>query len=220
VTFVLDRAGITGDDGASHNGMWDMAMLRIVPGVHLAAPRDEATLRAALRAAVDVDDAPSVVRYPKGSVGDPIPALDTTDGVDVIGRETQPASADGVAARRVLVVGIGSMATTALEVSSILSAHGLDTTVASPTWVLPMPSMLVKMTGEHDLVVTIEDGLAEGGIGALLGERAAQAGVRTPVHTVGLPSAFLDHATRDQIVTANRLTAPDIARDVLDLLAR
>jgi 1-deoxy-D-xylulose-5-phosphate synthase len=220
VTFVLDRAGITGDDGASHNGMWDMAMLRIVPGVHLAAPRDEATLRAALRAAVDVDDAPSVVRYPKGSVGDPIPALDTTDGVDVIGRETQPVSADGVAARRVLVVGIGSMATTALEVSSILSAHGLDTTVASPTWVLPMPSMLVKMTGEHDLVVTIEDGLAEGGIGALLGERAAQAGVRTPVHTVGLPSAFLDHATRDQIVTANRLTAPDIARDVLDLLAR
>ena len=220
VTFVLDRAGITGDDGASHNGMWDMAMLRIVPGVHLAAPRDEATLRAALRAAVDVDDAPSVVRYPKGSVGDPIPALDTTDGVDVIGRETQPASADGVAARRVLVVGLGSMATTALEVSSILSAHGLDTTVASPTWVLPMPSMLVKMTGEHDLVVTIEDGLAEGGIGALLGERAAQAGVRTPVHTVGLPSAFLDHATRDQIVTANRLTAPDIARDVLDLLAR
>ncbi len=220
VTFVLDRAGITGDDGASHNGMWDMAMLRIVPGVHLAAPRDEATLRAALRAAVDVDDAPSVVRYPKGSVGDPIPALDTTDGVDVIGRETQPASADGVAARRVLVVGIGSMATTALEVSSILSAHGLDTTVASPTWVLPMPSMLVKMTGEHDLVVTIEDGLAEGGIGALLGERSAQAGVRTPVHTVGLPSAFLDHATRDQIVTANRLTAPDIARDVLDLLAR
>ncbi|MBF0722872.1 1-deoxy-D-xylulose-5-phosphate synthase [Sanguibacter inulinus] len=220
VTFVLDRAGITGDDGASHNGMWDMAMLRIVPGVHLAAPRDEATLRAALRAAVDVDDAPSVVRYPKGSVGDPIPALDTTDGVDVIGRETQPASADGVAARKVLVVGIGSMATTALEVSSILSAHGLDTTVASPTWVLPMPSMLVKMTGEHDLVVTIEDGLAEGGIGALLGERAAQAGVRTPVHTVGLPSAFLDHATRDQIVTANRLTAPDIARDVLDLLAR
>lgn len=220
VTFVLDRAGITGDDGASHNGMWDMAMLRIVPGVHLAAPRDEATLRAALRAAVDVDDAPSVVRYPKGSVGDPIPALDTTDGVDVIGRETQPASADGVAARKVLVVGIGSMATTALEVSSILSAHGLDTTVASPTWVLPMPSMLVKMTGEHDLVVTIEDGLAEGGIGALLGERAAQAGVRTPVHTVGLPSAFLDHATRDQIVTASRLTAPDIARDVLDLLAR
>lgn len=220
VTFVLDRAGITGDDGASHNGMWDMAMLRIVPGVHLAAPRDEATLRAALRAAVDVDDAPSVVRYPKGSVGDPIPALDTTDGVDVIGRETQPAAAGGVPARKVLVVGIGSMATTALELSSILSAHGLDTTVASPTWVLPMPSMLVKMAGEHDLVVTIEDGLAEGGIGALLGERVAQAGVRTPVHTVGLPSAFLDHATRDQIVVANRLTAPDVARDVLDLLAR
>ena len=220
VTFVLDRAGITGDDGASHNGMWDMAMLRIVPGLHLAAPRDEATLRAALRTAVDVDDAPSVVRYPKGSVGDAIPALDSTDGVDVIGRESHEVPAGADAPRRVLVVGIGSMATTALEVSSILAAHGLDTTVASPTWVLPMPSMLVKMAGEHDLVVTLEDGLAEGGIGALLGERAGQAGVRVPVHTVGLPSAFLDHATRDQIVSANRLTAPDVARDVLDLLAR
>ena len=220
VTFVLDRAGITGDDGASHNGMWDMAMLRIVPGLHLAAPRDEATLRAALRSAVDVDDAPSVVRYPKGSVGDPIPALDSTDGVDVIGRESHEVPAGADAPRRVLVVGIGSMATTALEVSSILAAHGLDTTVASPTWVLPMPTMLVKMAGEHDLVVTLEDGLAEGGIGALLGERVAQAGVRVPVHTVGLPPAFLDHATRDQIVTANRLTAPDVARDVLDMLAR
>lgn len=220
VTFVLDRAGITGDDGASHNGMWDMAMLRIVPGLHLAAPRDEATLRAALRSAVDVDDAPSVVRYPKGSVGDPIPALDSTDGVDVIGRESHEVPAGAEDPRRVLVVGIGSMATTALELSSILAAHGLDTTVASPTWVLPMPTMLVKMAGEHDLVVTLEDGLAEGGIGALLGERVAQAGVRVPVHTVGLPPAFLDHATRDQIVTANRLTAPDVARDVLDLLAR
>jgi 1-deoxy-D-xylulose-5-phosphate synthase len=220
VTFVLDRAGITGDDGASHNGMWDMAMLRIVPGLHLAAPRDEATLRAALRSAVDVDDAPSVVRYPKGSVGDPIPALDSTDGVDVIGRESHEVPAGADAPRKVLVVGIGSMATTALEVSSILAAHGLDTTVASPTWVLPMPTMLVKMAGEHDLVVTLEDGLAEGGIGALLGERVAQAGVRVPVHTVGLPPAFLDHATRDQIVTANRLTAPDVARDVLDMLAR
>ncbi|SDD04880.1 1-deoxy-D-xylulose-5-phosphate synthase [Sanguibacter gelidistatuariae] len=215
VTFVLDRAGITGDDGASHNGMWDMAMLRIVPGLHLAAPRDEPTLRAALRRAVDIDDAPSVVRYPKGSMGEALPAIDSLDGVDILSRQDP-----GEASVRVLLVGIGSMATTALEVSELLAAHGVATTVAAPTWVLPMPDALVKLSGEHDFVVTIEDGLAEGGIGALLGERASQAGLRTRVHTVGLPTAFLDHATRAQIVAANRLGAPDIARDVLDALAR
>lgn len=215
VTFVLDRAGITGDDGASHNGMWDMAMLRIIPGLHLAAPRDEPTLRAALRRAVDIDDAPSVVRYPKGSMGEAVSAVDSLDGVDILARvEPEAASV------RVLVVGIGAMATTALEVSELLTAHGVATTVAAPTWVLPMPDALVKLTGEHDYVVTIEDGLAEGGIGALLGERAARAGLHTPVHTVGLPTAFLDHATRAQIVEANRLGAADIARDVLDALAR
>ncbi|WP_066462231.1 1-deoxy-D-xylulose-5-phosphate synthase [Sanguibacter suarezii] len=215
VTFVLDRAGITGDDGASHNGMWDMAMLRIVPGLHLAAPRDEPTLRAALRRAVDIDDAPSVVRYPKGAMGEALPAIDSLDGVDILARE-EPETPSV----RVLVVGVGSMATTALEVSELLAAHGVATTVAAPTWVLPMPDSLVKLTGEHDLVVTIEDGLAEGGIGALLGERAARADLRTRVHTVGLPTAFLDHATRAQIVEANRLGAADIARDVLDALAR
>ncbi|MBI9115260.1 1-deoxy-D-xylulose-5-phosphate synthase [Sanguibacter suaedae] len=220
VTFVLDRAGITGSDGASHNGMWDIAMLRIVPGLHLAAPRDEATLRAALRTAVDIDDAPSVVRYPKGALGDPMPALDTLDGVDVLARETGTGTGGAGARRRVLVVGIGAMAGTALEVSTALAAHGVDTTVASPTWVLPMPSALVKLAGEHDLVVAIEDGIAEGGAGALLGEHAALARVTTPVRTVGLPTEFLDHASREQIVVGHRLTAADVVRDVLDDLSR
>ncbi|PFG32963.1 1-deoxy-D-xylulose-5-phosphate synthase [Sanguibacter antarcticus] len=232
VTFVLDRAGITGDDGASHNGMWDMAMLRIVPGLHLAAPRDEETLRAALRSAMDIDDAPSVVRYPKGPVGDAIPAVDVLDGVDVVRRtDVEQSGSDApvvlpapdgssTSPRRVLLVGIGSMATTALEVCDILAAHGVTATVVSPTWVLPMPPVLTKLAGEHELVVTLEDGLAEGGIGALLGERVLAAGVGTPVLTVGLPTAFLDHASRDQIVTANRLTAPDVARDAIDWLAR
>ncbi|KON72980.1 1-deoxy-D-xylulose-5-phosphate synthase [Cellulosimicrobium cellulans F16] len=222
VTFVLDRAGITGDDGASHNGMWDMAMLRIVPGLRLAAPRDEETLRTALREAVDVDDAPTVVRYPKGALGDPLPTVDTVDGVDLLAvpaGATGEATSEAAPRARVLLVGPGSMARVALEAAESLTAHGVDVTVASPTWVLPMPSALVKLAGEHDLVVSVEDGVADGGVGALLAQRALEAGVRTPVHALGLPARFLDHATRDQIASAYRLTAADVARDVLDDLA-
>ncbi len=214
VTFVLDRAGITGDDGASHNGMWDMAMLRIVPGLRLAAPRDEVSLRAALRAAVDVDDAPTVIRYPKSALVENLPAIGELDGVDIIARHE---SADG--ARRVLVVGVGSMAEAALATGEALAAHGLAVTVASPTWVLPIPAGLVKLSGEHDLVVTIEDGVVDGGIGAMLTQRAGEAGIQTPQVHLGLPTEFLDHQSRDQVATATRLTAADATRDALAALA-
>jgi 1-deoxy-D-xylulose-5-phosphate synthase len=217
VTFVLDRAGITGDDGPSHNGMWDLAMLRIVPGLRLAAPRDEATLRAALRQAVDVDDAPTVVRYPKGALVDPIPALEEVEGVDVIARHVPGAGAP--TGKRVLVVGVGAMAGTALAAGESLAAHGLEVVVVSPTWVLPVPPALVKLAGEHDLVVTIEDGVVDGGIGATLAQRAAEQGVRTPQVHRGLPVEFLDHASRDQIATAQRLRAEDAVRDALAALA-
>jgi len=222
VTFVLDRAGITGEDGASHNGMWDMAMLRIVPGLHLAAPRDEATLRDALRHAVDIDDAPSVVRYPKGAVVEPVPALETLDGVDVVARHSASAATTGQAAhqtRRVLLVGIGSMTGTAMVAGEALAAHGVDVTVVSPTWVLPLPSALVKLAGEHDLVVTIEDGLADGGVGSLLGQRTVEAGVTVPVVPLGLPTVFLDHMSIDQVKATHRLTAQDVTRDALTALA-
>ncbi|MBO9567238.1 MULTISPECIES: 1-deoxy-D-xylulose-5-phosphate synthase [Cellulomonas] len=211
VTFVLDRAGITGDDGASHNGMWDLAMLSIVPGLRLAAPRDEATLRTALREAVDVDDAPTVVRYPKGAMGDPIPALEDVDGVDVLARHDGGAS-------RVLVVGVGAMVPTALAVGELLAGHGATVTVVDPRWALPVPSALVKLVDEHDHVVTVEDGLVDGGIGALLGQRAREAGVATPVQSFGVPARFLDHATRDEIVAELRLGPHDVAADVLTAL--
>ncbi|TFH69640.1 1-deoxy-D-xylulose-5-phosphate synthase [Cellulomonas sp. HD19AZ1] len=211
VTFVLDRAGITGDDGASHNGMWDLAMLSIVPGLRLAAPRDEATLRTALREAVDVDDAPTVVRYPKGAMGDPIPALEDVDGVDVLARHDGGAS-------RVLVVGVGAMVPTALAVGELLAGHGATVTVVDPRWALPVPSALVKLVDEHDHVVTVEDGLVDGGIGALLGQRAREAGVGTPVQSFGVPARFLDHATRDEIVAELRLGPHDVAAEVLTAL--
>jgi 1-deoxy-D-xylulose-5-phosphate synthase len=219
VTFVLDRAGITGDDGASHNGMWDLALLRIVPGLHLAAPRDEATLRAALREAVDIDDAPSVVRYPKGALGDPIPAIDSVEGVDVLARHGDLGGAPGGHGPRVLVVGVGPMAGTALDVAELLAQHGVASTVADPRWVLPMQPALVKLVGEHDHVVTIEDGLVDGGIGALLAQRATEAGHRVPVQSFGIPQEFLAHASREQIVAAVRLRPADVARDVLAVLS-
>ncbi len=211
VTFVLDRAGITGDDGASHNGMWDLAMLSIVPGLRLAAPRDEPTLRSALRQAVDVDDGPTVVRYPKGTMGDPVPALEDVDGVDVLARH------DG-AGTRVLVVGIGASVPTALAVADVLAGHGLAVTVVDPRWVLPVPVALVKMAGEHEHVVTIEDGLVDGGAGALLGQRSRQANVPVPVQSFGIPAAFLRHASRDELVDELRLGPHDIAADVLAAL--
>ena len=211
VTFVLDRAGITGDDGASHNGMWDLAMLSIVPGLRLAAPRDEPTLRAALRQAVDVDDAPTVVRYPKGTMGDPVPALEDADGVDVLARH----AGEGT---RVLVVGVGSMVVTALAVGELLAGHGAAVTVVDPRWVLPVPASLVKLAGEHEHVVTIEDGLVDGGIGSLVAQRTREANVHTPVQSFGIPAAFLQHASRDEIVDELRLGPHDVAGDVLAVL--
>jgi 1-deoxy-D-xylulose-5-phosphate synthase len=195
--------------------MWDMAMLRVVPGLRLAAPRDEATLRDALRTAVDVDDAPTVIRYPKGSPGPDLSAIDRLDDVDVIART---AGADPVASPRVLLVGIGAMARVAVQVAEILGEHGVAVTVAAPTWVLPLPAALTKLAGESDLVVTIEDGVADGGIGGLLGERVVAEGHRVRVLARGLPTAFLDHASRDEIVSELHLTAGDIAADVVRAL--
>ena len=216
VTFVLDRAGLTGDDGASHNGMWDMAMLAMVPGLRLAAPRDEPTLRTALREAVDVDDAPTVVRYPKSPLVDEIPAVEDVDGVDVLARHDGP----GQGARRVLVVGVGAMVGCALRVGEALATHGLAVTVVDPRWVLPIPAALTKLVGDHDHAVTIEDGLADGGIGAHVAQRAAEHGITTPVQAFGIPREFLPHASRDQLVEALRLTPEDITRDVVSALTR
>jgi len=184
-----------------------------VPGLRLAAPRDEDTLRRALREAVDVEDAPTVVRYPKGAMGPQVPAVDDADGVDVLARHDGPAGA-----RAVLVVGVGAMAATAVEVGARLATHGLRTTVVDPRWVLPVPDQLVKLMGEHDHVVTIEDGLVEGGVGDQVARAAAVAGVTAPVLARGIPRRFLPHATRDQLLDELRLRPADVVRDVLAAL--
>ncbi|HEY3436056.1 MAG TPA: 1-deoxy-D-xylulose-5-phosphate synthase [Actinotalea sp.] len=217
VTFVLDRAGLTGDDGASHNGMWDMALLRVVPGLRLAAPRDEATLRAALQTAADIDDGPSVVRYPKGPLPEPLPAVDLLEDLDVLARHVA-GDADG-GRRSLLVVGIGAMAQTAVDAGALLAAEGHPVTVVCPLWVLPVPEALVKLAGDHDAVVVVEDGLVEGGVGASVAQRCSEAGLAVPVHPVGIPVGFLDHATRGQLIESLRLRPEDVAHDVLTRLA-
>lgn len=214
VTFVLDRAGITGPDGASHNGVWDLATLQVVPGIRIAAPRDEATLREALSESVLIDDGPTVVRYPKGSVGAALPALRrTADGVDVLREATGKAGHPG---HDVLFVGIGPMSRVALEAADLLAESGISATVVDPRWVVPVADSAVEIARGHRLVVCLEDGLRVGGIGTRIRQALRDAGVDTAVSELGTPSEFLEHATRDELLTDAGLSAARIAADVVE----
>ena len=209
VTFVLDRSGVTGDDGASHNGMWDMSILQVVPGLRLAAPRDTSQLRQMLNEAVDVDDAPTVVRFPKGAPPQDIPAIGTAGGCDVLFRSGGP---------DVFVVGVGSMAGTAIEVGERLAAQGIGSTVVDPRWVKPVDPALIELAGKHRLVVTIEDNGVIGGVGAVLLQTLAAEGVHTPVRLHGITQEFLDHAKRAAILERIGLTPQAIALDTITRL--
>jgi 1-deoxy-D-xylulose-5-phosphate synthase len=210
VTFVLDRSGVTGSDGASHNGMWDMSILQVVPGLRLAAPRDGARVRELLREAVAVSDAPTVVRLPKGAPPDDIPAVDHAGGCDVLLR---------TGTRDVLVVGIGSMASVGVEVGQRLAAQGIGVTVVDPRWVKPVDPALVGLACDHRLVVTIEDNGRVGGAGSTLLQRLTDEGVTTPFSLHGIPQEFLDHAERAAILDRVGLTAQTIARGIVERLA-
>jgi 1-deoxy-D-xylulose-5-phosphate synthase len=207
VTFVLDRAGVTGDDGASHNGMWDMSVFQVVPGLRIAAPRDAARLRELLNEAVEVDDAPTIVRFPKGPPPDDITAVDHLLGVDVLLRS-------GV--RDVLVVGVGSMAGTAVDVGQRLVDQGIGATVVDPRWVKPVNPVLLDLAAQHRLVVSIEDNGRVGGVGATMLQALVDAGVTTPYRFHGIPQEFLSHAKRATILERTGLTAQAIARQIVE----
>ena len=199
VTFVLDRSGITGPDGASHHGMWDMSLASIVPGLRLAAPRDGQQIRRALREAVDVHDGPTVLRFPKGSVAEPIRALTTIQGIDVL-------AGDPDSDPEVLVVSVGAMASTAITVAEKLAAEGHTALVVDPRWVLPVPDALVALAGRAGRVAVIEDNNVAGGIGAEISRVLEEAGLSVPVHRFGLPKEFIDHASRGQVLESAGLT--------------
>jgi 1-deoxy-D-xylulose-5-phosphate synthase len=207
VTFVLDRAGVTGPDGPSHHGMWDLALLQIVPHIRLAAPRDASRLREELREAVAVTDAPTVVRFSKGSVGTEHEAESRLpDGVDVLASDER---------RDVLLVCVGPMATVGLDVAERLAAQGIGATVVDPRWVVPVPRSIIELAAEHRLVVTIEDGVRVGGIGTRVRQDLREAGVDTALTELGLPDEFLQHGSRAEILEEAGLTPQHIARDVV-----
>ena len=211
VTLVLDRAGVTGPDGPSHHGMWDMSMLQIIPGLHLAAPRDATRLKEELREAVAISDAPSVIRFSKGTVGPDITAVDrTSDGVDILAR--RPA---GDSANDVLIVSVGAMAEMALDVAERLGAQGISSTVVDPRWVLPVPRSIIRLAADHRIVIVIEDGVRAGGVGSRIRQEMRAAGVDTALNEVGLPVEFLAHGSRAQVLERVGLTARRIASDVV-----
>src|SRR5690606_6151106 len=210
VTFVLDRAGVTGDDGASHNGMWDMSIMQVVPGLHLAAPRDGSRLRELLREAVAIGDAPSVVRFAKGAVAPDLEAIDRVGGVDVLHRGTDP---------QVLVVGVGTMAAMAVEVAQGLEESGIGATVVDPRWVKPLDPALLDLAAEHRLVVTIEDNGRQGGVGSTILHAVSDRGLTVPVRIHAVAQEFLDHAKRDVILGRLGLTPESISADALEHLA-
>jgi 1-deoxy-D-xylulose-5-phosphate synthase len=207
VTFVLDRAGVTGPDGPSHHGIWDLAILQVVPNIRLAAPRDGSRFREELGEAVLVDDAPTVLRFPKGAVGADIDAeRRTDDGVDIL-RESER--------KDVLLVTVGPMAELGLKVADRLAAQGIGATVVDPRWVVPVPKSVISLAAEHRIVVTIEDGIRVGGIGTRVRQDLREAGIDTAVDELGLPDEFIDHATREQILEDAGLTPQKIARDLV-----
>ena len=207
VTFVLDRAGITGDDGPSHHGIWDLALTGIVPTMHVAAPRDAARLRETLREAVEISNAPSMVRYPKGAVPSDIPAFERRDGIDVLYRGE---SAD------VLLVSIGSMAAIAVEAASMAYREGVGVTVIDPRWVKPLPTSLVTMSQRYKSVVVLEDGIKHGGIASSISEMFREAGLTTPIHSIGVPLEFIEHSKRSEILNDLGITAQNISRSIVE----
>ena len=212
VTFVLDRAGITGSDGASHNGMWDMSVLQVVPGIRIAAPRDATRLREALNAAMDIDDGPSVVRFSKDKLPDDIEAITREGAVDVLyASEDRP---------RVLVVAYGQMAGTGIDVGRRLSQQGIPNTVVDPVWALPVGPDLLSLAVDHDLLVSIEDNCVVGGMGARLEQELADREISTPVRAFGIPDRFLTQGSRGEILTELGLTGQDIARTVVEQVVR
>jgi 1-deoxy-D-xylulose-5-phosphate synthase len=210
VTVVLDRAGITGEDGPSHNGMWDLALLGMVPGIRIAAPRDEATLRELLREAVAVADGPTVVRFPKTPLGDPVPALRRAGGVDVLAEPAPDAAVD------VLVVAVGSTASDVLSAVAGVRRAGYSARVVAPRWVTPVDPAIVDLAASAALVVTVEDGVVTGGVGSRIAQTLREAGRDVPTREIGIPVRFLEHGTVAEVRASVGLTVQDIGRRIVE----
>jgi 1-deoxy-D-xylulose-5-phosphate synthase len=210
VTFVLDRAGVTGPDGPSHYGIWDMSVFGVVPGLRIAAPRDAGTLREELREAVAVDDGPTVLRFPTGAVAADLPALRRLGPVDVLREQDR---------KDVLLVAVGAFGTLGMQVADRIAEQGYGVTVVDPRWVRPVPIELAALARQHRLVVTLEDGIRTGGVGDAVAAMLRDAHVTTPVRDFGVPAGFHPHGSRAEILTSLGLTAQDVAREVTETIS-
>jgi 1-deoxy-D-xylulose-5-phosphate synthase len=205
VTFVLDRAGITGDDGPSHHGIWDLALTGIVPHMHVGAPRDGARVKELLRQCIAIDNAPSMIRFPKGAIPADIPALDRVDGIDVLHRG---------GTNQVLVISIGSMASMALEVAQLAHKQSIEVTVIDPLWVKPMSSNVTALCAKFSTVVVMEDGIKHAGIASTISESLRDAGSSCSVHSVGVPLEFIEHSKRNEILDDLKITPAAIVQQI------
>ena len=211
VTFVLDRAGVTGDDGASHNGMWDLSILQVVPNLMLSAPRDASTLRELLRESVVVKDRPTVLRFPKGAIAQPVPAMERIEGVDILNKKGE---------EDVLLISIGAMANLALDVAQRLSDQGVGVTVIDPRWIKPLSNYVSTLAVKHRLIAVVEDNSKSGGAAAGISQFLRDKNIYTPQRDFGIPEKFLNHGSRAQVMAEIGLTAQDISREIIEAVAR
>jgi 1-deoxy-D-xylulose-5-phosphate synthase len=214
VTVAVDRAGVTGPDGASHHGMWDGSILQVVPGLRVAAPRDATRIAELLNEAVAVTDGPTVVRYPRGTVGAEAETIGRLGGMDVLARPAAGAGCD------VLLLGAGPMAVTSVAAAERLADQGIGVTVVDPRWTKPVDEAVLGPAREHRLVVTVEDNGRAGGFGDAVCRLLRDHDVDTPVKTFGLPQEFLDHGERGQILDAHGLAPQHLARAITEAVAR
>ena len=210
VTFVLDRAGITGDDGPSHHGIWDLALTGIVPHMHVGAPRDGARLKELLRQCIAIDNAPSMIRFPKGPIPADIPALERVDGIDILHRG---------GTNQVLVISIGSMASMALEVAQLAHQQSIEITVIDPLWVKPMSSNVTALCAKYSTVVVMEDGIKHAGIASTISESLREAGSQCSVHSIGVPLEFIEHSKRNEILEDLKITPAAIVQQIAGLIS-
>lgn len=205
VTFVLDRAGITGDDGPSHHGIWDLALTGIVPNMHVGAPRDGARLKEILRQCVEIENAPSMIRFPKGAIPVDIPAVGRVSGVDILHRG---------ASQQVLLISIGSMASMALEVAQLAKQQSIEITVVDPLWVKPISPAVIAMCADYGTVVVMEDGIKHAGIASSISEVLRDAESTCTLHSIGVPLEFIEHSKRNEILDDLEITPAAILQQI------
>ena len=205
VTFVLDRAGITGDDGPSHHGIWDLALTGIVPNMHVGAPRDGARLKEILRSCVAIADAPSMVRFPKGAVPTDIPAVERVKGIDILHKG---------ATEQVLIISVGSMAGMALDVARLAKTQSIEITVVDPLWVKPIPNSLLQMCANYSSVIVMEDGIKHAGIASTISEALRESGSNCSLHSIGVPLEFIEHSKRAEILEDLAITPAAIVQQI------